>query len=1273
MKTRTIMTTGSVLPAIFLLLLSGSVSSQPTANFTASPATICSGSSVTFTNTSTGTNGSETYIWSYGTGASRPNDSGPGPYIITYTITGTSPVMATVTLTINGAVSSPASKIITINPLPVVSLAPAGPFCDNAPGVQLVGSPDGGTYAGTGVNVTGFFTPAPANAGTNNISYTYRDLNGCINSANSSITVNARPVPPVVTVVDNCNGTSTLSTTAAGSLLWSNTDKTPSITVSAAGIYTVTTTVNGCASAAGTGTASPKTAPAAPSAGAITHPTCLSATGSVVLSGLPAGSWTINPGAITGSAPTTTISGLAAGIHNFTVTNASGCISPPSAVTINAQPVTPSALVTSNLTQPTCLISTGGVVLNNLPAGNWTINPGTITGTGISMPITNLAAGTYNFTVTNASGCISPSSAVVINAQPATPSAPVPGIITHPTCAVLTGGVILNGLPSTGIWTLTMIPGAVITSGTGSVTTITGLSSGTYYFTVANTSGCTSGVSSPVVINPLPANPPAPTVGVITQPTCALATGSVALSGLPASGNWTLTRAPGGVVTPGSGISAIDSGLPQGTYTYTVTNPAGCTSGSSANVVINAQPVSPATPVQSINCSLGIGNAVVTVSSPVGSGFSYSLDAGKYQTSAIFTKVVNGSHTITVMNLVGCVTTGTGFTVSCGCVNGPAIVLSNISAGTCGTSAVTVNGNTFGGSATSVTITENGAGSILPASVISSPFNFTYTPAAGDAGKVVIITATTNNPVGAPCVAAVATFTLIVNAVPAAPLAGLISQPTCTVSTGSVALTGLPATGTWTITRTPGAVVTIGTGSSKTISGLTSGIYTFTVSNSSGCISLSSSDIIINAQPGIPIAPVVGTIIQPTCSVPSGSVLLSGLPGTGIWNLTRFPGTVTTTGTGLSTTISGLAQGTYNFTVTSADNCTSIPSANILITSQPSTPAVPLPGAITQPTCNIPSGKVVINGLPAAGTWTLTRNPDGITLLGTGTTTTVSDMPAGIFNFTVTNSSGCISVVSGNVAIVLNPSTPILIITNPAPVCFPLTVDLTASSVTIGSGTGLTYTYWKNAGATVPYTSPLTATDGNYYIKGTAEVSGCSDIKPVTVTVRQKPVANAGPDKVLDFQFSTNLEADNPGINETGSWSVLSGTGEISSATDAKSNVNNLSGGANVFLWTVTNNVCLPSVDSVKITILEMVIPTLITPNMDGRNDYFVIRGKETLGKIELVIFDRSGMRVYLNRDYKNDWNGVDEKGNPLPDDTYFYIVKTETGKIFSKYIVIRR
>ena len=95
---------------------------------------------------------------------------------------------------------------------------------------------------------------------------------------------------------------------------------------------------------------------------------------------------------------------------------------------------------------------------------------------------------------------------------------------------------------------------------------------------------------------------------------------------------------------------------------------------------------------------------------------------------------------------------------------------------------------------------------------------------------------------------------------------------------------------------------------------------------------------------------------------------------------------------------------------------------------------------------------------------------------------------------------------------------------------------------------------------------------------------------------------------------------------------------------------------------------------------IELEIPTLITPNGDGINDYFEIRGlQKPLGKIELIIFDRRGLQVYRDANYQKDskyenrWNGVDQSGNPLPEDTYYYSIKNVQKEPLSGYIVIRR
>jgi hypothetical protein len=256
------------------------------------------------------------------------------------------------------------------------------------------------------------------------------------------------------------------------------------------------------------------------------------------------------------------------------------------------------------------------------------------------------------------------------------------------------------------------------------------------------------------------------------------------------------------------------------------------------------------------------------------------------------------------------------------------------------------------------------------------------------------------------------------------PVIGTITQPTCEIATGSVNLSGLPSTGTWILTRTPGNITTTGAGTSTTITGLAAGNYTYTVTNASGCTSPSSGNVFIDAQPALPAVPTVGTITQPTCDIATGSVVLSNLPTTGTWTLTRSPGNITTTGTGTSTTITGLAAGNYTYTVTNASGCTSPSSGNVFIDAQPALPAVPTVGTITQPTCDIATGSVVLSNLPTTGTWTLTRTPGNITTTGTGTSTTITGLAAGTYTYTIINASGCTSVSSASVVINDQPATP---------------------------------------------------------------------------------------------------------------------------------------------------------------------------------------------------------------------------------------------------------
>ncbi|MCL6103532.1 MAG: T9SS type A sorting domain-containing protein [Bacteroidetes bacterium] len=340
---------------------------------------------------------------------------------------------------------------------------------------------------------------------------------------------------------------------------------------------------------------------------------------------------------------------------------------------------------------------------------------------------------------------------------------------------------------------------------------------------------------------------------------------------------------------------------------------------------------------------------------------------------------------------------------------------------------------------------------------------------------------------------------------PKPPTIASITQPTCTLSTGSVELTDLPANGSWIITQNPGGKTFSGLGTSKTITGLTTGIYYFSVTNSAGKLSGPSLSVTINDQSITPSIPLIGTVTQPTCSIPTGSVVLNGLPSSGTWVLN--PGAIS--GTGTSKTLAGLASGTYNFSMTNASGCISSATGNVVINNPSITPSAPIIGTITQPTCSLSTGSVELNGLPSIGTWIL--NPGAIT--GTGTSRTLTGLVSGTYNFNVTNVSGCISSNSAGVVINSQPTLPSIgTISGTTTVCQGQnTVSYTVS--TIANATS--YVWILPPGATGSSSSNninvnfgASAVSGNITVKGHND---CGDgaVSSLSIAVNQLP-ANAG-------------------------------------------------------------------------------------------------------------------------------------------------------------------
>jgi len=68
-------------------------------------------------------------------------------------------------------------------------------------------------------------------------------------------------------------------------------------------------------------------------------------------------------------------------------------------------------------------------------------------------------------------------------------------------------------------------------------------------------------------------------------------------------------------------------------------------------------------------------------------------------------------------------------------------------------------------------------------------------------------------------------------------------------------------------------------------------------------------------------------------------------------------------------------------------------------------------------------------------------------------------------------------------------------------------------------------------------------------------------------------------------------------------------------------------------------------------------IPNVFTPNGDGINDLFEVRGLPPYSS--LLVFDRTGKEVYSSEEYENNWDGTDVDGNPLVQDNYWYVLLT--------------
>ncbi len=201
------------------------VNPLPVPNITG-PLAICIGNTATLNAGA----GYATYLWNTGEITQTIDLTGSGTY--------------TVTVTSAAGCSGIDNASLTINPLPVPSIAGVTTICQGAVTLLDAGPGYSGYLWSNGA------TTQTINAGTAGpVTVTVTDANGCAAPASTSITVNALPVPVITGVNAFCQGQSSTLDAGAGfsSYLWSTGDVTRTINVSTGGLYTVTVSAaTGC-------------------------------------------------------------------------------------------------------------------------------------------------------------------------------------------------------------------------------------------------------------------------------------------------------------------------------------------------------------------------------------------------------------------------------------------------------------------------------------------------------------------------------------------------------------------------------------------------------------------------------------------------------------------------------------------------------------------------------------------------------------------------------------------------------------------------------------------------------------------------------------------------------------------------------------------------------------------------------------------------------------------------------------------------------------------
>ncbi len=649
---------------------------------------------------------------------------------------------------------------------------------------------------------------------------------------------------------------------------------------------------------------------------------------------------------------------------------------------------------------------------------------------GTNPTATGLAVGVYTVTVTDGEGTQITRSATitqpsVLNATPSTTSVACNGGANGVAAISASGGA--------GGYSYLWNTGATTAA-------ITGLTAGTYSVTVTDANSCSKTVNNIQV----------------TQPTSVISgtTSSTPVSCFGGSNGTATVVASGGTPSytyswaPSGGTAATATGLTAGTYSVTITDANACTQTINGIVVGGpAAALSGTASSTNVSCNGGSNGTATVVANGGTSGYTYSW-APSGGTAATATGLTAGTYSVTITDSKGCTATVSGIAVG-----QPAAVLN----GTPSSTNVSCNGGANG----TATITPTGGTSSY--SYLWSNGGTTQTITGLLAG-IYSVTITDANACSRTINNIMVTQPPVLNASPS------LTNVSCNGgANGTASVTASGGTSPYTYLWSNGATT-------QSITGLTAGTYSVTVTDANTC-TRTVNNIIITQPAVLDGTPSTTSVSCNGGSNGTASVVASG--GTPNYTYSWAP-----TG-GTAATATGLAAGTYSVTITDANACSKTISG--IVVGQPAA-LVATASAQTNILCNSsPTGSATVSVTGGTGSYTYSWAPSG------GTAATATGLTAGTYTVTVTDANTCQTTQSFTIteptALVASPLAQTNIACNGG--------ATGSATVSVTGGTGA-YTYsWAPSGGTAATASGLTA--GTYTVT-VKDANLCQTTQSFTIT-----------------------------------------------------------------------------------------------------------------------------------------------------------------------------